>query len=182
MTRDQDERLRVYRAGVFTVRKTVSVDGWESDKNTLPDDVGCKALQEWLELARCTGLLKLRLEPCCGDTRAIGKGMTGLDPGRAVFVGEIANVLAHAVDGDAIDGASDDGIEAQGCEELADVFNGGLRDREVRDGGVRYRGGLPVAREERRESVGGVGIWDGDDGGCEGGVMVKEGNGGRWLC
>lgn len=117
-------------------------------ENTIPDDVGRKAQQERLEFARCTGALKLCLEPPCGDTRAIGKRMARLDPGRAVFVGDIANVLAHAVDGDAIDDAGDNGIKFQGREELADVVDGLLWDGEVWDWGRWDRGGFPVAREE----------------------------------
>ena len=151
----------------------------ESEESTIPNDVGWKALQERLELTRCAGELKLLLEPCCGDTRAIGKRMARLDPGRAVFVGEIADVLAHTVDGDAVDDASDDRIKAQGREELADVVDGELWDRHVRDGGGWDRGGLPVGREESREIAGKGGAWDGDDGGTEGGVVVEEGEGGR---
>ena len=105
--------------------------------------------------------------------------MARLDPGGAVFVGEIANVLAHAVDGDAVDDASDDGIKVHGRGELADVVDGGLRDGDVGDGGERDRGGLPVAREERGKGVGDGVVWDGDEGKSEGGVVVEEGEGGR---
>ena len=151
----------------FTQKTSQHPQTRESEESTIPDNVGWKALQERLELPQCASELKLRLEPCCGDMRAIGKRMAQLDPGRAVFVGEIANVLVHAIDRDAVDDASDDRIKAQRCEELADVVDSKLWDRHVQDGGGWDRGGLPVGREESREIAGEGSTWDGNDGRTE---------------
>lgn len=152
-------------------------EGYESEwgAKRIPDDVWRKAHEEGLELARCAGVFELRLEPCSGDTRAIGKRVTRLDPGHAVFVCEIANVAAHTIDGDAVDDGGDDGIKFQGSEELADAVDGLFWDGEVWDGcGWDWRG-FPVAREEGRERMGGGLVWDGDEGVTEGGVVVEQG-------
>ena len=50
--------------------------------------------------------------------------MAGLDSGCAVLVGEVADGAALVGGGEPIDGAGDDGVEVQGCKELADVVDG----------------------------------------------------------
>ena len=74
--------------------------------------------------------------------------MARLDSGCAVLVGEVADGAAHVDGGEAVDGAGDDGVEVQGCEEFADVVDGVRRDGAVCDRDWRDRGGFPVAREE----------------------------------
>ena len=74
--------------------------------------------------------------------------MAGLDSGCAVLVGEVADGAALVGGGEPIDGAGDDGVEVQGCEELADVVDGVRGDGAVCDLGGRDGGGFPVAWEE----------------------------------
>ena len=102
--------------------------------------------------------------------------MARLEPGRAVLVGEIANVLAHVIDGDTVDDGGDNGVVLKGGDEPAEVVDGLLRDGDGPEwgGGAWDQGGFPVAREEGRDRVGGRIVWDGHECRPEGGVVVDE--------
>ncbi len=49
--------------------------------------------------------------------------MTRFDPGRTVFISEVANALPHDVNREAVDDAGEDGIKVYGRKELADVVD-----------------------------------------------------------
>jgi len=107
--------------------------------------------------------LELLLEPSRGDSRTTGKRVPRFDPGCAVVVGEAVNALAHDVDGDVVDNASEDGVEMHGHEEIADVVYGMLGDEAEWDGGAWDRPEGFQVPAAGRNIVGSCLVWDDDD-------------------